>query len=60
MITRVERRERDLPPPQPKPGDDPGPTKRDVKRPEGDNELIRRMRKVDPDQAKKYRQRSGE
>lgn len=37
-----------------------GPTKPDVQKPGGDNELMRRMRKVDPDQAKRYRQRSGQ
>ena len=57
---QMERRKQDLPPPVPKPGDDDGPTKRDVKKPSDDNELLRRMRKVDPDQAKKYRQRSGQ
>jgi hypothetical protein len=31
-----------------------------VRKPEGGNELLRRMKKIDPDQAKKYRQRSGE
>ena len=41
-------------------GDDSGPSAPDVKRPEGGNELMRRMKKVDPDQAKKYRQRSGQ
>ena len=40
--------------------EDTGPTKPDIKRPEGGNELLKRMKKVDPDQAKKYRQRSGE
>ena len=60
MTIRVERREQDLPNPTRKPGEDEGPAKRDVKKPGGDNELLRRMRKVDPDQAKKYRQRSGE
>ncbi len=40
--------------------DEGGPTAPDVKRPEGGNELLRRLRNVDPDQAKKYRQRSGE
>lgn len=39
---------------------DDGPTKPEVKRPEGGNELLRRMKKVDPDQAKRYRQRSGQ
>ncbi|HET6643974.1 MAG TPA: ubiquitin-like protein UBact [Fimbriimonadales bacterium] len=59
-IASIERRERDLPTPERKPGDEEGPAKRQVPKPGGDNELLRRMRKVDPDQAKKYRQRSGE
>jgi hypothetical protein len=41
-------------------GEDGGPTAPTIKRPEGGNELLKRMKKVDPDQAKKYRQRSGE
>ena len=41
-------------------GDDSGPSVPDVRRPGGDNELLKRMKKVDPDQAKRYRQRSGE
>ncbi|CAN5556759.1 hypothetical protein BH11ARM2_BH11ARM2_24710 [soil metagenome] len=41
-------------------GDETGPSAPDIRRPEGGNELLRRMKKVDPDQAKKYRQRSGE
>ena len=48
------------PEPQKKLGDEGGPSKPDVKRPGGDNELMRRMKKVDPDQAKRYRQRSGQ
>jgi hypothetical protein len=48
------------PEPERKLGDDSGPTKPDVKRPGGPNELLKRMKRVDPDQAKKYRQRSGE
>ncbi len=59
-MIELERRERDLPTPDRKPADEDGPAKRDVKKPGGDNELLRRMRRVDPDQAKKYRQRSGE
>lgn len=39
---------------------EPGPTRPQVNRPDGGNELLKRMKKVDPDQAKKYRQRSGE
>lgn len=40
--------------------DDSGPVKPDVKKPGAPNELLKRMRRVDPDQAKKYRQRSGQ
>ncbi|MCB0825561.1 MAG: ubiquitin-like protein UBact [Armatimonadetes bacterium] len=53
----VRRREAE---PQRKLGDDSGPSKPDVDRPSAPNELLKRMKKVDPDQAKKYRQRSGE
>ncbi len=48
------------PEPQRKAGDETGPSAPDVSRPDGGNELMRRMKKVDPDQAKKYRQRSGQ
>ncbi len=41
-------------------GDDYGPSKPDIGRPTAPNELLKRMRNVDPDQAKKYRQRSGQ
>ncbi|MCC6351746.1 MAG: ubiquitin-like protein UBact, partial [Fimbriimonadaceae bacterium] len=37
-----------------------GPSRPNVPKPGGPNELIKRLRKVDPDQAKKYRQRSGQ
>lgn len=40
-------------------GDGDGPTKPDVKRPETRN-ILDRMKRVDPDQAKRYRQRSGQ
>jgi len=46
--------------PERKLGDDDGPSKPDVKKPGAPNELFKRMKKVDPDQAKKYRQRSGQ
>lgn len=46
--------------PERKLGDDSGPSKPDIRKPEGGNELLKRMKKIDPDQAKKYRQRSGE
>ncbi len=46
--------------PERKLGDDGGPGVPDVRKPGGENELMKRMKKIDPDQAKKYRQRSGE
>ena len=46
--------------PEKKLGDESGPSKPEIRKPEGGNELLKRMKKVDPDQAKKYRQRSGE
>ncbi len=48
------------PEPERKSGDEGGPSAPGVRRPEGGNELLKRMKKIDPDQAKKYRQRSGE
>lgn len=50
--------------PLPKDGDrrlaEPGPKGPDIRKPSGENELLKRMKRVDPDQAKKYRQRSGQ
>jgi hypothetical protein len=46
--------------PERKLGDESGPSTPDVQKPEGGNELLRRMKRIDPDQAKRYRQRSGE
>ena len=40
-------------------GDDQGPRRPKVERPNTDD-LMRRMRKVDPDQARRYRQRTGQ
>lgn len=62
MITQMNDRltRPNSPEPERKLGDDSGPTRPDVNRPSTPNELLRRMKKVDPDQAKKYRQRSGE
>lgn len=48
------------PEPGRKGGDETGPSRPDIRKPEGGNELLKRLRKVDPDQAKKYRQRSGQ
>jgi hypothetical protein len=51
-------------PPAPAPGgggddDGDGPTTPKVEKPNTDD-LLKRMRKVDPDQARRYRQRTGE
>ncbi len=60
-MTDGDRLTRPLSPePSRKLGDESGPNKPDISKPDGGNELLRRMKKVDPDQAKKYRQRSGE
>ncbi|HEY3331594.1 MAG TPA: ubiquitin-like protein UBact [Capsulimonadaceae bacterium] len=40
-------------------GDESGPSRPDVQRPDR-SDLLKRMKKVDPDTARKYRQRSGE
>lgn len=60
-MTNAERTQRPgAPEPERKLGDESGPNKPNIERPGGPNELLRRMKRVDPDQAKKYRQRSGE
>lgn len=46
--------------PRPQPGDGEGPSNPKVEKPPGVDDLIKRMRKVDPDTAKNYRQRSGQ
>jgi hypothetical protein len=61
MIGQFEER-RTIPAPEParKLGDGgDGPGRPDVKRPDS-RRLMERMKRVDPDQAKRYRQRSGE
>ncbi len=40
-------------------GDDPSPQSPKVDKPDV-NDLLKRMKKVDPDQAKRYRQRTGQ
>lgn len=45
--------------PRPSPGNGDGPMNPSVEKPDV-NELLKRMRRVDPDQAKNYRQRSGQ
>jgi hypothetical protein len=59
MSIDTERRERPLDP-APTPQEEPqGPKRPDVGSPERDN-LMKRMRQVDPKQAERYRQRTGE
>ena len=59
-IQYEERRSPVLPEPERKPGDGGGgPGRPDVRRPDT-KRLMERMKRVDPDQAKRYRQRSGE
>ncbi|MEQ1933835.1 MAG: ubiquitin-like protein UBact [Fimbriimonadaceae bacterium] len=61
LIKGEDRLTRPIPAtPDRKTGDDSGPSKPDVTKPDGGNELLRRMKNIDPDQAKKYRQRSGQ
>lgn len=45
--------------PTPSPGGGEGPKEPNIAKPNTD-ELLKRMRKVDPDQARRYRQRTGE
>ena len=61
MIARAEERiTRPMPAtPERKDGDGGGPNKPDVKRPDT-SDLLKRMKRVDPDAARRYRQRSGE
>jgi len=62
MTIRVEdRRQMPTTPADPlrKGGDDGGPNKPDVKRPDT-SDLLKRMKRVDPDGARRDRQRSGQ
>lgn len=43
----------------PKEGDSGGPKSPDISKPDT-RDLLKRMRKVDPDQSKRYRQRTGQ
>ncbi len=61
IITGEERRTMPAPvEPSRKPGDDSGgPGRPDVSRPDT-SDLLKRMKRVDPDAARRYRQRSGQ
>jgi hypothetical protein len=54
-----ERIEKPVAPWGPQQGDGDGPKAPEVNRPDT-KELLKRMRKVDPEQSKRYRQRTGE
>lgn len=60
-LTQFERRERPLDPgPRPpKPSEEGGPTRPETNSP-GKDSIMKRMKKVDPKQAERYRQRTGE
>jgi len=59
--TRVEERTTRQIPQEPwqRGGDEGGPARPQVQRPDT-RELLKRMRRVDPQQARRYRQRSGQ
>jgi hypothetical protein len=61
LFRAEERRQMPTTPVDPlrKDGDGGGPGKPDVKRPDT-SDLLKRMKRVDPDAARRYRQRSGE
>ena len=61
FLTELERRERPFDPmPKPaSPDEGSGPRRPDVGPPDKDN-LMKRMKKVDPKQAERYRQRTGQ
>jgi hypothetical protein len=58
MPDTIQKPRPNIPSPQPGGGGE-GPKTPDVQKPNTDD-LLKRMRKVDPDQARRYRQRTGE
>ncbi len=54
-----ERRQKQTEPWHKSPGEDDGPQKPDVERPDR-RKLMDRMKRVDPRSARRYRQRSGQ
>jgi hypothetical protein len=60
IFTGEERRTMPAPvEPSRKPGDGDGPGRPEVTRPDT-SDLLKRMKRVDPDAARRYRQRSGQ
>ncbi|MDP6775666.1 MAG: ubiquitin-like protein UBact [Candidatus Latescibacteria bacterium] len=58
-LASLERRPRPFGPTERKPDDEDGPSRPEVDRPDT-QDLLRRMRRVDPNQSRRYRQRTGE
>ncbi len=61
LIAQLERKQRDTKPIGPGDSDDTndGPKRQKVSKPDT-QELLKRMRRVDKDQSRRYRQRTGE
>jgi len=60
-IAQIERKQRDTKPigPNDDNGNTEGPKRQKVSRPDA-QELLKRMRRVDKDQSRRYRQRTGQ
>ena len=56
---RLERKQQDRKPINPDNSDNEGPKRQKASRPDT-QELLKRMRRVDKDQSRRYRQRTGE
>ncbi|WP_235277785.1 ubiquitin-like protein UBact [Methylacidiphilum kamchatkense] len=59
MPEQGQKNKQVIPAPGPGGGSGPGPQAPQVEKPNTE-EILKRMRKVDPDQARRYRQRTGE
>jgi hypothetical protein len=59
LFSMPERTQKPPMPWGPKPGDGGGPKSPDISRPDT-RDLLQKMRKVDPNQSKRYRQRTGQ
>ncbi len=59
LISQLERKQKETKPIGPDDGDSDGPKRQKISRPDT-QELLKRMRRVDKDQSRRYRQRTGE
>ena len=59
LFSMPERTQKPPMPWGPKQGDEGGPKSPDISRPDT-RDLLKKMRKVDPNQSKRYRQRTGQ